>query len=97
MDAVRLRSLPVSDPARLASVEVQGGVNNFIPVRASDISYPLWDQIRERQEAFYSVFAWRTNHVRTGQGVDEHKAVALWLTGEAFNTLGIFPAKGRFF
>jgi predicted permease len=97
MDAVRLRSLPVSDPARLASVEVQGGVNNFIPVRASDISYPLWDQIRERQEAFSSVFAWRTNHVRTGQGVDEHKAVALWLTGEAFNTLGIFPAKGRFF
>ncbi|HEY2819965.1 MAG TPA: ABC transporter permease [Candidatus Acidoferrum sp.] len=97
MDAVRLRSLPVTDPGRLASVEVQGGVNSFIPVRASDLSYPLWDQVRERQEGFSSVFAWRTNRVRIGQGVDERKAVALWLTGEAFNTLGIFPAKGRFF
>ena len=97
MDAVRLRSLPVTDPGRLASVEVQGGVNSFIPVRASDLSYPLWDQVRKLQEGFSSVFAWRTNRVRIGQGVDERKAVALWLTGEAFNTLGIFPAKGRFF
>jgi predicted permease len=97
MDAVRLRSLPVTDPDRLASVEVQSGVNHFIPVRPSDLSYPLWEQVRAHQEGFSSVFAWRTNHVRIGQGVDERKAVALWLTGEGFNTLGVFPAKGRFF
>jgi predicted permease len=97
MDAVRLRSLPVADPDRLASVEIQGGVNDFIPVRPSNLSYPLWEQVRDHQEGFSAVFAWRTNHVRIGQGVDERKAVALWLTGEAFNTLGIFPAKGRFF
>ncbi|MBV9887107.1 MAG: ABC transporter permease [Acidobacteria bacterium] len=96
MDAVRLRSLPVADPDRLASVEIQGGVNNFIPVRPTDLSYPLWEQVRDHQEGFSSVFAWRTNHVRIGEGVEERKAVALWLTGEAFNTLGIFPAKGRF-
>ncbi len=97
MDAVRLRTLPVADPDRLASVEIQGGVKQFIPARPSDLSYPLWEQVRDHQEAFSSVFAWRTNHVRIGQGVDERKAVALWFTGEAFNTLGIFPAKGRFF
>lgn len=97
MDAVRLRSLPVTDPDRLASVEVQGGVKSFIPAHASDLSFPLWEQVRDHQEGFSNAFAWRTNHVRIGQGVDERKAVALWLTGEAFNTLGIFPAKGRFF
>ena len=97
MDAVRLRTLPVADPDRLASVEIKGGVNSFIPVRASDLSFPLWEQVRDHQEGFSDIFAWRTNHVRIGQGVDERKGVALWLTGEAFNTLGIFPAKGRFF
>src|SRR5579871_3113565 len=97
MDAVRLRSLPVADPDRLARVEIQGGVNNFIPVRPSDLSYPLWEQVRDHQESFSGVFAWRTNHVRIGEGVDERKAVALWLTAEAFDTLGISPAKGRFF
>jgi predicted permease len=97
MDAVRLRSLPVADPERLASVEIRGGIHDFIPVRPSDLSYPLWEQVRDHQQAFSSVFAWRTNHVRIGQGVDERKAVALWFTGEAFNTLGISPEKGRFF
>jgi putative ABC transport system permease protein len=97
MDAVRLRSLPVADPDRLASIEIRGGVHDFIPARSTDLSYPLWDQVREHQEAFSSVFAWRTNHVRIGQGIDERKAVALWFTGEAFNTLGISPEKGRFF
>jgi putative ABC transport system permease protein len=97
MDAVRLRSLPVADPDRLAAVEIRGGVRDFIPARSSDLSYPLWEQVRDHQEAFSSVFAWRTNHVRIGEGVDERKADALWFTGEAFNTLGISPEKGRFF
>ena len=97
MDAVRLRSLPVAAPDRLASVEIRGGIHDFIPVRPSDLSFPLWEQIRDHQQAFSSVFAWRTNHVRVGQGTDERKAVALWFTGEAFNTLGISPEKGRFF
>jgi predicted permease len=97
VDAVRLRSLPVADPERLASVEIRGGIHDFIPARASDLSYPLWEQVRDHQQAFSSVFAWRTNHVRISQGLDERKAVALWFTGEAFNTLGISPEKGRFF
>src|SRR6202000_1419296 len=97
MDAVRLRSLPVAEPDRLASIEIRGGVHDFIPARSTDLSYPLWDQVREHQEAFSSVFAWRTNHVRIGEGIDERKAVALWFTGEGFNTLALAPEKGRFF
>ena len=80
MDAVRLRSLPIADPDRLASIQIQGGVKSFIPVHPTDLSYPLWEQVRDHQEAFSSVFAWRTNHVRIGQGVDERRAVALWMT-----------------
>lgn len=97
MDAVRLRSLPIADPDRLASIQVQGGVKSFIPVRPDDLSYPIWEQVRDHQDAFSSVFAWRTNKVRIGQGVDTRRAVALWMTGEGFNALGVFPAKGRLF
>jgi putative ABC transport system permease protein len=97
MDAVRLRSLPVADPERLASVEIRGGVHDFIPARPADLTYPLWEQVRDHQQAFSTIFAWRTNHVRIGQGIDERKADALWFTGEGFNTLGISPVKGRFF
>src|ERR1700743_357745 len=45
MDAVRLRSLPVADPERLASVEIRGGVHDFIPARSSDLSYPPGEQV----------------------------------------------------
>jgi putative ABC transport system permease protein len=97
MDAVRLRSLPVASPDQLVSVQVQGGVANFIPVHETDLSYPLWQQVRDHQEGFSDVFAWRTNHVRLGRGVDTRTATALWIAGPGFQTLGVYPVKGRFF
>ena len=96
MDAVRLRSLPVTEPDRLASVQVNGGVTNFIPTHDTDLSYPLWEQVRDHQEGFSSAFAWRTNHVRIGQGIDARNANALWMTVGGFDTLGVHPVKGRF-
>jgi predicted permease len=97
MDAVRLRSLPVANPAQLVNIQVKGGIKNFISVHETDLSYPLWEQIRDHQESFSSVFAWRTNKVRLGQGVDKRTAAALWIAGPGFETLGVYPAKGRFF
>ena len=97
MDAVRLRSLPVANPAQLVNIQVKGGIKNFISVHETDLSYPLWEQIRDHQESFSSVFAWRTNHVRLSQGVDKRTAAALWIAGPGFETLGVYPAKGRFF
>jgi putative ABC transport system permease protein len=97
MDAVRLRSLPVTNPDQLVSIQVEGGVKNFIPVHETDLSYPLWQQVRDHQESLSSVFAWRTNHVRIGQGVDARTATAMWIAGPGFETLGVYPAKGRFF
>ena len=97
MDAVRLRSLPVADPDRLASVESQRRRSDFIPVRPSDLSFPLWEQVRDHQEAFSSVFAWRTNHVRIGQGDRRAKSRRLWFTAKHSILSEFLRQKGRFF
>ena len=61
VDAVRLRSLPVADPATLAGVRVKSGTRGFgITVGDYDtmLSYPMWEQIRLHQQSFSDVFAW---------------------------------------
>jgi putative ABC transport system permease protein len=98
MDALRLRSLPVTDPQALASVQVKGGIRGFgISGNETLITNPLWEQIREHQQAFSGVFAWRGNHLRLGRGVQEKRAPALWVSGDTFATLGVYPIRGRFF
>jgi hypothetical protein len=60
LDAVLLRSLPVAKPQELAEVRVSGGppaVGIFRGIN-SEMTNPLWEQIREHQEAFSGIFAW---------------------------------------
>ena len=56
IDAVRLRTLPVKDPNTLAIVHLNRnhwGSGNFSSAYA-EFSFPLWQQIRQRREAFSS-------------------------------------------
>src|SRR5216117_2312906 len=54
LDAVRLRNLPVRDPQELAVVRVKGGSEGMGLKRgyAADLTYPLWEGIRNQQQAF---------------------------------------------
>ena len=57
LDAVRLRSLPVAEPQRLALIQIHGkggaGIGGFGVSRYSDnLSYPLFQEIRKHQRAF---------------------------------------------
>ena len=54
LDAVRLRSLPVAEPQRLAQIEIPG-MNFGIFQHWDNLSYPLYQRIRERQQAFSGV------------------------------------------
>ncbi len=97
LDAVRLRSLPVADPQALAAVQIKDGNGGF-GVSAgyeTDVTYPLWQRIRENQQAFSQVFAWSNAVVALGQGQQQHDAKALWVSGDAFATLGMVPVRGR--
>ena len=98
LDAVRLRNLPVADPASLVRVEIKGGVQGlFWSANDTSVSTALWDQIRSQQGAFSEFFAWRSAPYAIGHGDQEHLVQGLWVTGEMFPSLGIVPAKGRLF
>lgn len=98
LDTVRLRTLPVVDPKSLASIEIRGGLQGF-GIRANEVSltYVLWEQIRDHQEAFNGVFAWATTQTGYGEGGRQRAAPALWVTGDLFSTLGVKPYRGRLF
>src|SRR6266481_2383053 len=99
LDAVRLRSLPVSDPQALATIQIKGGNHGFGINAGSDsnLTYPLWEQIRGHQQGFSQVFAWTNWGFQLGQGTQARDARGLWVSGGMFPALGLIPVKGRLF
>jgi predicted permease len=102
IDAVRLRSLPVADPATLAAVRVQTGTRGFGITVGDDyetmLSYPMWEEIRRHQQSFSNVFAWaQTGWISLGEGAQERRTQILWVSGEMFSVLGVPPLRGRVF
>ena len=99
LDAVRLRTLPVPRPEQLGQIEVRGGNHGFgVSRTSSDLTYPLFEQIRSHQEAFSGVFAWTGNDdVPLGQGAQTKHARGLFVSGATFTTLGVSPYRGRLF
>src|SRR5215475_857494 len=99
LNAVRLRSLPVANPQELAEVRVAGG-NGGYGVQTgvnSELTYALWERIRERQEAFSGIFAWGNANFSVGQGAEAQRARSLWVSGDLFPVLGVRPIQGRLF
>jgi predicted permease len=98
LDAVRLRSLPVAEPASLVKVQIKGGIHDFgWTANDTALSTALWEQIRKQQQAFSGFFAWRSTVYGIGRGEQERLAQGLWVSGEMFPMLGLVPAKGRLF
>ena len=96
IDTVRFRSLPVADPQGLVEVRADG-VNGF-GISAdfnSEVTYPLWEQIRDHQTAFASMFAWGDAQFLVGRGGETRRARGLWASGDFFRALGITPEQGR--
>jgi putative ABC transport system permease protein len=99
LDAVRLRTLPVSKPGELAIIKIgnmkwrQGRANG----RFADLTNPLWEQIRDRQEGFSGTFAFGLEPRNMASGGPARYARVLWMGGDGFNVLGLAPVAGRFF
>ena len=97
--AIGLRSLPVARPHELAEVRIAGGNQGFglSGDSNSQLTNPLWEQVREHQQAFSGVFAWGTTPFLIGRGGDVRTVNGLWVSGTAFTVLGVRPALGRLF
>src|SRR5438045_4111393 len=80
IDAVRLRSLPIANPQELAEVRAEGvhgfGVSADVN---SEVTYPLWEQIRTHQTAFATMFAWGNAPFLVGRGGAARRASGLWV------------------
>ena len=93
LDAVVLRSLPVSQPESLVLLQ---GYHNRKPM---NFSYPLFQEMARRQQSVESMFASADFPVQTavsaGQSLsDVHGRLA---TGSYFHTLGVNAILGRVF
>lgn len=89
IENILLRSLPVSDPERLVSLNWGGAPN---------MSYPNYVTFRDQNGVFSKLVASRVNIVNLSLRPRENFLV--WgyeATGNYFQTLGINPQLGRFF
>jgi putative ABC transport system permease protein len=98
LDAVRLRTLPVKAPDRLALVDFVNSPNccsgnHYAP--SGVLTSRLWNSVRVQQKAFSEIAAWAPQRYNLGQGGEAQYADALMISGDFFNVLGLQPLLGR--
>jgi len=99
LDAVRMKALPVNAPQELAEIRIHdmNGARGNFSTNYSAVTFPIWEQIRDRQQGFSGIFAWATQDYNLAQGGEVRMAKTMWMSGDAFNVLGVQPILGRMF
>src|SRR5437879_90145 len=87
IDSLMLKALPVSHPEELLQVTVD---------KEDFISNLVWEQLRDRQDVFFGIFAyddgWRFNLAAGGEA---RYVQANFASGQFFDTLGLHAIIGR--
>jgi predicted permease len=95
-DAVRLRSLPVERPQELVAMRIVGeGRSGNSRGRNSQITNPVWEEIRSRQQALAGVFAFGDTPVNLAPTGEMRNVEGIWVSGSFFPVLGVKPQVGR--
>ena len=99
LDAVRFRTLPVKAPQELAEVRLttMNGTRGTKSGRFPSVTNPIWEHVRERQEAFSGICAWSVYDFNLAPGGEVRRARGLVVSGEFFDVLGVQPILGRVF
>ena len=98
IDAVRLRTLPVPHPETLVEVTVDThgkGRTGTSTGRYPRMSNPLWEQLHAEPHGLTDLFAWGTANFDLSAGGESRPVDGLWVSGSAFDALGVRPAAGR--
>ena len=98
VNAVRLRNLPVPNPQELVRIQIRGGNRGMgISGDAFQLTYPLYLQIRDHQQAVSGVLASSRDGEKflIGEGAQAHQVPGVLVSGDFFQTLGISPEVGR--
>jgi putative ABC transport system permease protein len=94
MDTLLLRMLPVRAPGELVELL------RHSPTTANDnpvFTNPMWEQVRDRQNAFSGIFAWFPDKFDLANGGQAEYARGLYASGGYFTALGVEPLVGRVF
>ncbi len=92
IDAVMLRMLPVRDPTQLALIQFRRPLSGHLSQSATN---PLWEQIRNHQDAFSGVIAWSPEPFNLSNGGEVNDIHGIYASGDYFNVLGVRPGTGR--
>ena len=100
LNGLLLRELPVASPQELVEInlpeaDLVRSRGNF--PRWPAMPYPLYEELRGRQEAFSTVFAWADEWFNLAPAGEVRRAPGLWVSGDYFPALGLAPALGRLF
>ena len=97
LDALRLRSLPIPRPHELVEVVVDGGNRGYGVSDSSNanLTNPLWEALRDNQQAFAGLFVWGNAGLPVGRGRDLQFPRSIWVSGGFFPVLGLVPVRGR--
>jgi hypothetical protein len=95
LDAVRLRSLPIHNPAELSELQIVGGNKGFGLNEGpyAKFTIPMWQEIRRHHEPFTGVFAWRTDEVMLGSAAKAGMCM-LWKSAESSSTYSVWCRGG---
>lgn len=105
LNAILLRSLPVSDPGQLFILSWSSDGSGDLDITSSgysgqEFSYPAFERFRDRQQVFSSLFGFASLGFRPGNlaittNGQTTPATGAMVTGEYFSGLGVTPAVGR--
>jgi putative ABC transport system permease protein len=88
IDSVMLKTLPVSHPEQLLQVRTPAGFDDVF-------TNPLWEQIRDHQDVFSTLFAYSRTRYNLATGGEVRNVEGNRVSGQYFETLGIHAVLGR--
>jgi putative ABC transport system permease protein len=97
IDSIRLRTIPVKNPEELGTVRIADrhwGSGQFSG-QYSQLTFPMWEQIRKRQEGFSEIAVWTGQQFNLATGGEVRYAQGLRVSGDFFHVLGVEPILGR--
>jgi len=99
LEAVVLRPLAVDRPSELAYLAITDS-NVVEPTSETGGIYftnPIWEQVRDRQDAFSAIAAFGETTFDLAEGGEARRVSGEYVSGDYFRTFGVTPAAGRLF
>jgi predicted permease len=93
IDALMLKSLPVSHPEQLLQVNMAG--RDVWGIEEPYVSNPAWEQLRDHQDVFSGLFGYALTRFDLSTRGEARYVQGYYVSGRFFGTLGLRPYLGR--